>query len=1039
METPNWKYGIEHFEIEGLNTRDGIKDKFSIVFREDEIGRKQYWLGDLSNIDDKITGINNAGMLEMVRELAGLADSSNGIAARIHDNYLNQAVGTNGNYATAFDTFNDAVESYISRKERENVEKVRWINFAIETAVGLTAGAFLVGPLKGLVGNLTGSLADGLSAVAKDALKDTTKEVTSTLLKAGVKIGTTEARADISSGYSISEPGDRALPIEPFDWAIDRRNALTDIGNSLRDDLLEPLEEQIKLLVGEDSNKDKQYAQQLAALFKDNTQTKDGTSFLNNSYHNDYWIDFNPYELIDDAFQMQGVGGIAINNNPAIIKDSIPTQEFFLLNLFGGYMSQVTIENPFDRTDEADVPKEFIEAYADLLGDKAPSEADIRTIIIDASVANHYYWQFRDFLGGATGGGTSKLTNPYWKDGKDSAERLTDYLTNSEDEIDLSKFIFDLAQHNFNEADRFETLWNFLRVAFHRESHSDVAREAAKMLFENAALAEAYEYNREYLEEDLKILHKTHTLGEARQIVADNLTNRSTGNFALDLLVQQDKSFSFSKNVPYVGGTGEYFVGTEEVDILAGTTFRGDTLEGHGNTDILKGGGGSDLLRGGSGDDYLYGEDHTEATSIFGSFVKNDTLEGGDGNDILDGGDGDDLLEGGEGKDTLRGGSGIDDLRGRNGNDSLDGGAGNDSLWGGDGNDFLYGGDGNDSLYGYDGSDLLNGGNGNDLLRGRNGDDSLLGQLGNDTVEGHSGNDVLNGGNGHDLLDGGEGSDTLYGGSGNDSLYGYDGNDLLRGGNGSDLLQGGNGNDNLVGESGSDRLQGHSGNDTLDGGLGDDSLDGGSGVDTVSYSFYSGETIVDLNSGQVDLNRGSSGSQTVKSIENVIGAQGDDQIIGNSANNLLVGGAGSDYLYGGAGDDTLIGGDRTGQSDFDLNQQDILVGGPGRDVFILAEEDTHFYSDGAVGSSTPNSYALISSFEKGADRIELKAGGLFNSSRYRLIDRPVQQGSVRGVGIYLDHAATYVVNPLIGIVEGFTASELTLTSTGIAGSNTIIT
>jgi serralysin len=56
---------------------------------------------------------------------------------------------------------------------------------------------------------------------------------------------------------------------------------------------------------------------------------------------------------------------------------------------------------------------------------------------------------------------------------------------------------------------------------------------------------------------------------------------------------------------------------------------------------------------------------------------------------------------------------------------------------------------------------------------------------------------------------------------------------------------------------------------------------------------------------------GGSGSDTLISIENLIGSGFNDSLTGNTANNVLDGGAGSDFLNGGTGADTMLGGDGT--------------------------------------------------------------------------------------------------------------------------------
>ncbi|WP_287729234.1 M10 family metallopeptidase C-terminal domain-containing protein, partial [Microcystis sp. M061S2] len=90
--------------------------------------------------------------------------------------------------------------------------------------------------------------------------------------------------------------------------------------------------------------------------------------------------------------------------------------------------------------------------------------------------------------------------------------------------------------------------------------------------------------------------------------------------------------------------------------------------------------------------------------------------------------------------------------------------------------------------------------------------------------------------------------------------------------------------------------------------FGFDIIDGGLGNDTTSYAFYWGPINANLATGVVSFPGNSLLTDTLVSIENLIGTAGNDTIIGNTANNSLNGGAGNDTLIGGAGNDTLTGG-----------------------------------------------------------------------------------------------------------------------------------
>jgi Ca2+-binding RTX toxin-like protein len=310
----------------------------------------------------------------------------------------------------------------------------------------------------------------------------------------------------------------------------------------------------------------------------------------------------------------------------------------------------------------------------------------------------------------------------------------------------------------------------------------------------------------------------------------------------------------------------------------------------------------------------------------------------------------------------LYGTNGIDYLRGNNGADRLYGQGGLDDVRGGNGNDRLYGGEDDDVLYGDAGNDWLYGGYDDDLLVGGLGNDELYGEAGADRLEGGAGNDYLDGGTGADMMMGGAGNDTYFvdnagdtiddrglttdedtvivmatisyrlaanmenaeldDASGAASLTGNTlGNDLS--GNGSrNTLDGGAGNDVLDAGGGNDILLGGAGTDTLTGGLGSDTLNGGTGDDVVDYTdAAAGFVIVNLAQGSAS----GDGSDTLISIEDVIGSDGPDKITGSNVGNELSGGEGDDTLNGEAGNDTLNGG----------AGDDVLYGGTGADRFVF--------------------------------------------------------------------------------------------------------
>lgn len=349
---------------------------------------------------------------------------------------------------------------------------------------------------------------------------------------------------------------------------------------------------------------------------------------------------------------------------------------------------------------------------------------------------------------------------------------------------------------------------------------------------------------------------------------------------------------------------------------------------------------GSEIV-GTEGDDSLVGT------------AGNDSLFGLGGNDTLDGGPGDDLLDGGEGIDTadyaahfagifadLAAGTvsdgfdtdtlvSIENLRGTQAGDFLQGDAGANRLDGGEGDDFIAGGGGDD---------VLIGGPGTDQLHGEDGDDVFLIAAGAD----HAYPEEIHGGGGTDTI---RFTSTAPGDFLLLSGFFFDprvtGIELIVIGDaagdtsgttplgvnarfvGSGLTLVGNDGDNFLGGTlFADTILGNGGDDTFSRSSGDDTLDGGAGSDTLVHLGASSPVTVDLAAGfAFDLD---GGTDTLISIENADGGDGDDTLIGDAGANVLRGLAGNDRLEGGAGDDTLDGGAGA----------DTMLGGAGDDTYV---------------------------------------------------------------------------------------------------------
>ena len=127
--------------------------------------------------------------------------------------------------------------------------------------------------------------------------------------------------------------------------------------------------------------------------------------------------------------------------------------------------------------------------------------------------------------------------------------------------------------------------------------------------------------------------------------------------------------------------------------------------------------------------------------------------------------------------------------------------------------------------------------------------------------------------------------------------------EILVGGANAETINGNAGDDILIGNGGNDTLNGGDGNDILAGGLGNDVLNGGAGIDTAAYIDAPSSVTVNFASG---IATGGDGSDTLSSIENVIGSAHNDTLIGSGSANVLTGGAGGDTLTGGGANDTFV-------------------------------------------------------------------------------------------------------------------------------------
>ena len=274
----------------------------------------------------------------------------------------------------------------------------------------------------------------------------------------------------------------------------------------------------------------------------------------------------------------------------------------------------------------------------------------------------------------------------------------------------------------------------------------------------------------------------------------------------------------------------------------------------------------------------------------------------------------------------------------------------------------------NNVLTGNTGNNVLSGLGGIDTLLGGDGADDLTGGTSNDTVNGEAGNDTIRYtmGDGADAINGGADSDTLIvtGTAANDQLdVVFDGTNIttlelgtvigiesivadLLGQTTADTLSYGATASNVTVNLAAGTASGFSsiagienvttgvGNDTLIGNIGNNVLNGGTGIDTYDLSAIVNAVNISLtNAIGVDI-----GSDTLTSIENIIGSQGGDFISLNGGVNRIEGRNGNDTINAGGGNDTLVGGDGN----------DTLIGGTGFDTFVF--EAAGFDSDTITGT-----------------------------------------------------------------------------------------
>lgn len=311
------------------------------------------------------------------------------------------------------------------------------------------------------------------------------------------------------------------------------------------------------------------------------------------------------------------------------------------------------------------------------------------------------------------------------------------------------------------------------------------------------------------------------------------------------------------------------------------------------------------------------------------------------------------------------------------------------------------------------------------------------------------GNDTINGSTGDDIIYYSAGSDVINAGTGNDwmsfsnsvytntvsvdlSLNKY----TVQSSAGSTVSTITN-VENIIGSINNDTLVGNSGNNIFIGGKGDDAINGGTGTDTVNYSLTAGVT-VNLSTGtgaELHTDLYTYSTDTLTSIENVVGSAFNDTITGNSSSNVLTGGAGNDTIDGGTGTDTADY--STAYNAVKVSLTSKTASGQGTDSLLNIENVTGSrYSDSLTGNTGANTLYAGSGDDTvhgGAGNDILNGGSGSDTAYYTSATSAVKVNLALTTAQITGGAGT---DTLISI-ESLTGGKYSDTLTGNSSANTL--
>ena len=196
-------------------------------------------------------------------------------------------------------------------------------------------------------------------------------------------------------------------------------------------------------------------------------------------------------------------------------------------------------------------------------------------------------------------------------------------------------------------------------------------------------------------------------------------------------------------------------------------------------------------------------------------------------------------------------------------------------------------------------------------------------------------------------------------------------NDVITGTGGANSLAGLAGNDLIRGLGGKDVLHGNDGSDLLDGGPGNDVVDGGPGMDIATFAGTTA-VVVDLGAKPATARRGGE-TDTLTSIEGIIGSDKADTFKGDGQDNEFQGGPGKDTATGGGGRD-LYALKSVADSPAGSGRDVIKDFAPGQDVIDVGAIDADETTPGRqsfrwVGKATLTGAAQLGYYVSGGNTI----------------------------------------------------------------------